>query len=618
MTAARERSVPHRVVAIALPWMLCAISFGLSASPPGLRSLHVEMEHALADEGLAGVVWSTVTADGATVPGAAGLKHAGLGERMTVDTRVHVGSVAKVVLATGVLRLVSEGRLSLDAPVSEILPSIAFDNPWQATDPVRVRHLLAHTAGLENLRTWQFFSLQAKADTPLAEVFSRDRSVLRIQARPGSRFGYSNLGYTLLGMVIEAVTQDRYERYLDAHVLQPLAMIDSTFEHTTQAGPGADRRLAMGHFEDDVPQAAVPLYLRPAAQFTTTAADMATFARFLMGDGSVDGREFTDPRLLQAMTTPQHTEAADAGLRIGHGLMLAGRDRHGVFGECHPGTTIGFMAMLCLFPHEGKAFFVAMNTDSETADYDRFNALLIRELGIAPSVPVARSAVSGDISDWQGFYVPHPLSIRPLAWVDTVLGFTRVRWDGASLQVEPFKSSAVALEPMGGRLFKAPGRTGASHVLLTSAEGERVISNGLQGHVRVRTSTLLSLWFSLLAGILGLAYLCVAGIARLLRGRLTPSDALFPPLLAVMALLLPVPFFFSQSVLALGDKTIASLLLAGVTGALPLGIVAGLALRLRRWQKKRTALLETAALLAALQWMAVLATWGLLPFRLWH
>jgi CubicO group peptidase (beta-lactamase class C family) len=616
--AASRTSVARRGAAIALATLLWVASPGLSAASPGGQALQSGIESALADEGLAGAVWALVTADGATVSGAAGLKHAGSAERMTADTRVHVGSVAKVALATGVLRLVSEGRLSLDDPVAEILPSLAFDNPWQATDPIRVRHLLAHTAGLENLRLWQFFSLQAQADTPLAEVFQRDRSVLRVQSRPGSRFRYSNLGYTLLGMVIETVTGDRYEHYLDAHVLQPLAMTDSTFEYTTQTGPRADRRLAMGHFEDGVAQAAVPLYLRPAAQFTTTAADMATLARFLMGDGSVDGRPFVDPRLLQEMTTPSRTEAAEAGLRIGHGLVLAGRDRHGVFAECHPGNTIGFMAMLCLFPREGKAFFVAMNTDSETADYDRFNALLIRSLEIAPPAPMATRETADDIRDWQGFYVPSPFSMRPLAWVDTVLGFTRVRWDGASLQVDPFQSPAMALQPVGGSLFAAPGRTMASHVLLTSADGERVISNGIQNHVRIRTSTLALLWSSLLAGMTGLAYLLVAGIARLLRGRLAPSDALFPPLLAGIALLLPLPFFLSQPVLALGDRTTASLLLAGATGALPLSVIAGLVLRCRRWQNSRRALLDTAALLATLQCLLVLAIWGLLPFRLWH
>src|SRR5690606_23087757 len=108
----------------------------------------------------------------------------------------------------------------------------------------------------------------------------------------------------------------------------------------------------------------------------------------LMGNGRIDGHAFIDPALLAALGEPAGTEAALAGLSIGHGLALARRDRHGVVGWCHPGTTIGFRARLCVYPDQGKAFFVAINTDSETADYDRLDALLIRALDVDPSVPI--------------------------------------------------------------------------------------------------------------------------------------------------------------------------------------------------------------------------------------
>lgn len=582
-----------------------------------------QIAQALPEEGLVGAVWSTIDQDGAVDVAAAGVADGKTGRAMTGDSRVHVGSVAKVVLGAGVLRLISEGRLSLDAPVASLLPSLAFDNPWEASDPIRVRHLLAHTAGLENLRMWQFFSLQADADAPLSRMFMRDPSVLRVQARPGARFRYSNLGYTLLGMVIESVTGQRYEHYLDA----PLAMTDSTFAYTAQTGPDADDRLAMGHFEDGRPQAAIALHLRPAAQFTTTARDMATFSRFLMGDGRVDGRSFIDPRLLQAMTSPDmtssattspgRTEAAEAGLRIGHGLLLAGRDRHGVSAECHPGNTIGFMAMLCLFPREDKAFFIAFNADSETADYERFHALLIRSLGIAGTRPAEDGEASGDIADWQGFYVPQPLSMRPFAWIDTVLGVSRIQWDGTRLHIASLQSKHVQLQPLGGHLFRAGHHRQASHVLLTSTTGERVVSNGLQTLVRIETNRIVLLWSSLLAGVLGLGYVLAVGTARRLRGRLGTADALFAPWLATLALLLPLPFFLAQPVLALGDRTVASVLLAAVTGLLPLALLFGMGMCAHA-SRRPGVYRDALALLAALQCLLVLVAWGMLPFRLWH
>ena len=130
--------------------------------------------------------------------------------------------------------------------------------------------------------------------------FHRAPQGLRVRARPGSRYAYSNMGYGLLGMVIEKVTGQPYERYLDAQLLQPLGMADSTFTFVTQTGAQADPRLAMGYFEHGVAQPAVPQYLRPAAQFTTTAADMGKLAHFLMGDGKLQGKRFIDPALAPA------------------------------------------------------------------------------------------------------------------------------------------------------------------------------------------------------------------------------------------------------------------------------------------------------------------------------
>ncbi|WP_300751252.1 serine hydrolase domain-containing protein, partial [Janthinobacterium sp.] len=340
-------------------------------------SLAGDITAGLQEEGLTGAVWTELQPDGKIVTGAAGLKNAATGAPMQADTKVQVGSVAKVVLALGVLHLVSEGKLTLDTPLDQILPQLVLKNPWQASDPVRIRHLLAHTAGLDDLRFWQAFSTRPLPDTPLADAFGHGGNLLRVHARPGSRYAYSNMGYGLLGMVIEKVTGQPYEHYLDTQVLQPLGMKDSTFAFVTQTGPQADPRLAMGHFERGVTQAAVPMYLRPAGQFATTAGDMGKLAQFLMGDGQLQGSSFIAAPLMAALSNPVGTQAALAGLEAGHGLALATRDRHNVLGACHPGTTVGFRAMLCVYPEQKSAFFVAFNTDSETADYERFNRLLM-------------------------------------------------------------------------------------------------------------------------------------------------------------------------------------------------------------------------------------------------
>ena len=566
---------------------------------------------------LQGAVWALVAEDGSITVDAAGVRDARHGQVLHAGNKVHVGSVAKTLLATGVLRLVTQQRLALDTPVSEVLPAVRLDNPWEGSDPVRVRHLLDHTAGLDDASFAQVFSLKPSADTPLVEAFA-GRGPLLVRSRPGSRHSYSNTGYTLLGMIIEAVTRSRYETYLDAHLLRPLGMHDSTFDFTTQQGRHADPRLAMGHFEGGATQAAVPMYLRPAGQFTTTSTDMGRFARFLMGDGRIDGKPFIDAALLQAMGRPSGTEAAMAGLHVGYGLGLATRDRHGAVGKCHGGSTIGYRTMLCLFPQQRRAFFVAINADIESADYGRFDRLLIRALQVEAPVPQPPRAASTYTSAWEGYYIPAPNRFAGFAWLDTTLNFVRVRSSGGGLRFKPFQSSEVLLAPTGGSLFRASDRVIASHAVLVARDGKRVISTGLQSFEEVSLLQLMTLWASLIAGLLGVTWLLLAGAASLIARRGMVSQPIFIPFAGIVALLIPLPFLYRQSFLQLGDLTPASGSLAAVTLLLPLTMLAGFALSIRRRPWRAKAAIDVVAMLAVLVWCAVLAWWGLLPLRLWE
>lgn len=604
-------------------WILLACLWPVTAPagvvPPGVHLQH-EMQQVLEAEGLVGAVWSVSTDESGPVVGATGLKNADTREPMQSDTRVQVGSVTKAVLAVGVLRLITQQRLSLDTPVSALLPGVLIDNPWERSDPVRIRHLLAHTAGLENLRLWQFFSLQPSPDTPLADAFAR--ATLRVQTRPGNHFGYSNAGYTLLGMVIESVTGERYETWLDRELLPPLEMHDSRFAFTSQTGAAADPRLAMGHFENATAHPVVPLYLRPAAQFTTTAADMATFAHFLMGNGQINGTPFVEAALLADAARPAPTDATRAGLPLGHGHILVGRDRRGAIGGCHPGNTVGFWAMLCVYPQHKAAFFVATNSDSETADYERLNALLQGSLALPPDPPTLPHAPASDLHEWDGFYIPRPAAMPHLAGLEALTGFVRVRIEHDALRIRAFPSGERRLTPVGGRLFRAEGRSVASHVLLHADDGNRVLNDGLRNHVRVHAARIVLPWMSLIACLSGVLWVIGAGSIRAFR-RLrcrTPlglHNPLFVPLLGTFALLLPMPFLLQQSLLQLGDRTAGSLLLAAVTTGWPLCLLAGVLLAIRRWCLERRGLGDLLALVLILQAVVLLLTCGLWPVRLW-
>jgi hypothetical protein len=279
------------------------------------------------------------------------------------------------------------------------------------------------------------------------------------------------------------------------------------------------------------------------------------------------------------------------------------------------GSTIGYRAMFCLFPEQRRAFFLAVNTDSESADYGALDRRLIEALAMTAPVPWPAAPANIDIADWEGFYVPTPNRFAILAWVDTTLNFTRLKQNGTALHLKPAFAPGVPLTPVGGALFRAPDRVMASHVLLKAADGTWTFSTGWQSYDRISTVKLASLWLSLILGVLGLSYLLVAGLVRLLTRRLRVSQPVFFPSLSVFALLLTLPLFFRQSFLQFGDLTLASGALAAATTVLPLTMLAGLWLHLRRRPAGRLALIDALAMLAVLQWTLVLGAWGLLPLR---
>jgi CubicO group peptidase (beta-lactamase class C family) len=604
----------NKYLATAAMVAILSVSYCRAAEP----NLKDDLDQVLVQEGLTGVAWSLIGENGEVSIGATGFRDNPSQTNITANTRFHVGSLAKTLLATGVLRLVTEGLIELDAPASRYLPDLAVENPWRGLADVTVRHLLDHTSGLNDAQMWQMFSQRPRPDTPLIAAFPEPETQLRIRSRPGSRFSYSNTGYTLLGMIIESVAGGRYEAYLDKRILAPLAMHDSTFAFTAQQGEHADPTLAWGHVDDGSRYAASPVFLRPAGQFTTTAADLARFARFLMGDGIVNGQPFIDQELMRSRGRPFGTEAVNSGLVAGYALGLGRRDRHGVVGYCHGGNTVGFVAMLCIFPDEHKAFAYGVNTDSETAIYGRIDSLLITALKITEASPPRPANAAPEIAGWQGRYILSPNRFQSFEYLDNVFSAVKVSADGGSLLMTSMQQNPRRLRPLGGLIYSASDRATASHVFFRGEEDEYLFSDGFRTYEKVPTAYLAAHWMSILLGLAGLTWLFLAGFISILRYRsnfFQRSEA--PAFVAIVLLFLPLPFFMTQSFMAIGDFTLASALLAAVTLLLPIGMVLTLTRVRKKWKESHANLIHGLGAAFVLQWCVVLFVGGMLPVRLW-
>ena len=591
-------------------WLPASASWAAIAEPGQ------QVHKALRLEGMTGIVWGAV--DGETiVTGARGASNNLTGVAMRSDDQVHVGSIAKTIMALGVLRLVSEGRLGLDDPVERILPSVKFDNPWASTDPITIRHLLDHTAGLEDARLWHIFSARTRPDDPLQQTLLKDRSILKARTRPGETFSYSNFGYSLLGMIVERVTQSRYEDYLNRHILAQLGMSDSTTSFTTQSasGQGAsgrNPRLAYGHLDDGAAIIAMAFAVRPAAQLTTTAHDMALLAQFLMGDGTADGVRIVTADLLINMAAPRHA-AAKAGLVNGYALGLGHFDRAGQSGRCHGGDTVGFRAMLCIYPEHKKAFFRAINIDKEGANYRQFDEILIASLQLPRSRLPAPAPLNVSVRDWAGQYVPLTTRVAIGRYPELLFEAFQFRVVKEAAEIVQDDGKLIRLHNAGHSLLRAEGKVTATHVLHENVAVGKLISTDMQTFRKAHWLERPTLWVGLIAGLSGLVYLIFVAPVLAWRRR---QKCLKPIHFLSSAAALTGVFLYLQPFQYLGDVTTGSVLLASVTAALPIALIWQVisTIRLRRtgW------LPEAIACLCGLQWIGTLAAFGIVPLILWN
>ena len=306
------------------------------------------------------------------------------------ETVYQVGSVSKILPAVAALGLAERGRIDLDKPITRYLPEFAIKSRWPAADPITLRTLLTHHAGLPTFYLKGFFSHQ-----PLSGVIQELRSEY-LAYPPGTTLSYSNIGTNLTGLAIERVSGREFAAYMREEVFRPLAMTHSGFA----LDDGIAAKLARGYINGQ-PAPPTPVRDVPAAGLYSNALDMGRFMRFVLtGAGPQTpplGRE-----TLRAMFTPQYAENPfHFGQDIGLGWFLGGLPIDGAGKVAwHNGGTKAYQAQMVVLPEKQLGVAVLANADSaktliyELAEETLRMALLARD-GIAPAPPpAARPAVT--------------------------------------------------------------------------------------------------------------------------------------------------------------------------------------------------------------------------------
>ena len=268
------------------------------------------------------------------------------------QTLFRPGSISKLFTATAVMQLVEQGKLDLDGDINQYLD---FAIPKTYAQPVTLRQLLTHTGGFEETLK-NLFVAHENDIKPL-----RSYLVNEMPARifpPGKIPSYSNYGFTLAGYIVEGVSGEKFESYIENHILKPLGMNHSTFDQPVPAQlvPQMSKAYLNGSKK---PRDFEWVQAAPAGALTTTAADMTRFMIAFLQDGSVDGVSILKPQTVRQMETRQFEfQPMLPGLGITFMEYLIDPVRI----IAHGGDTVYFHSDMILIPDAHFGYFLSYNS----------------------------------------------------------------------------------------------------------------------------------------------------------------------------------------------------------------------------------------------------------------
>lgn len=342
----------------------------ITAEAPGsLEELKAQLAAVLEREHITGATFALVDQSGPIWIGGLGLRDREARLPMQPSTAFRVGSVSKSIVALGVMRLVDQGKLDLDRPLREILPDLEFSNPWEAESPVTLAQVMEHTTGFDDIRFNEIFGPE---EISVAETLARNPRSRVSRWRPGTRHGYSNIGFTIAARAIEVVTGEPFDVYLRREVMTPIGMTDADFRRT----PVLEERLATGYMENDAPIEFRSFAHRPSGSLLASAVDLAKLAQFWLRRG--DGYDVVSraglARIEQSKTLPYpHVDGE-------YGFANYGDVMHPVIARGHDGGMPGFHSSFRYIPELGVGYAVLLNSNYTFRGYFEIRALIFAYL----------------------------------------------------------------------------------------------------------------------------------------------------------------------------------------------------------------------------------------------
>jgi CubicO group peptidase (beta-lactamase class C family) len=372
------------VLAAALALGLFATTSTPQPAPHSSRieSLRPQFQSVLQQHGIVGGGFALVHGNAPVKTLAFGEMSADSHQPIDAETAYNWASITKTMTAIAILQLRDRGKLSLDDPAVRYIPELReVHDQFGAIDAVTIRHLLTHSAGFRN-PTWPWdcddssnCDWQPFEPTKWAQVAAM-LPFTHIAFAPGSRWSYSNLGYVFLGQIIERLSGDDFEVYIDKNILKPLGMTESYFD---RAPYFLESRVSASYLRAGSKLTPQPFNFDTGITTSNSGlkapvTDMAKYTRFLIGDPGNALYELVLKRssleeawtgVLPATEPGQPPTAYTAGANgappmMGLGFFVLNNGGHRYI--YHDGDQGGFSSEMLIDPVDHYASVLAVNT----------------------------------------------------------------------------------------------------------------------------------------------------------------------------------------------------------------------------------------------------------------
>lgn len=548
----------------------------------------------------------------------------------TPDTLFRIGSTSKAFASLSILMLADQGKLSLDDPVHKLVSDVWFENQWEATDSIRVVNLLEHTTGWDDMHLREY-AKQAPDSMSLRDGLDYDHHSRTSRWRPGTRMAYCNSGPPVAAYIVEKITGQRFEDFVEQNLFRPIGMKTAAYFQSSPA-------TTLYHNDGKTPYPYWHILLRPAGSINASANDMAAYVQFYLNRGAVSGKQIVASADIDRAESPASTWAAKDGMKAGYGLSNYWSVEDGFVYHGHDGGVEGGLTEMSYMADYNVGYFYSINSGNGEA-FDKvgkaIRAYITSKLEKPSLPPVATPpAVAADYAGW---YVPDSPRVELTHFLERLVGVTYVRFKDGNLLLDLLGAWNETYAPVSGTQFRhvpkkredAPDPV-ATFELLTPNQDGRFLQVGMGATMKripawIAITQIVVTAFVLLSMVSILLYAPFWILGGLSKKRRRPAERGMRlwPLLAVLSLITFVGVIIVCSadlIDRLGNLTgwsvavcVSTVAFATASVASAISVWRAPVDVVRRGVRRYSRMVTLALLIAA----AYLAYWGIIGLRTW-